>query len=293
MKNLITLVAIWLCFLICAGLSAQNESIVVNSPNIKLNLVNQNPYPAEPGSKVDVLFKLENYGGVPVENLTLEILESFPFKIDPSTGGFYDVGILKGLQTKENAQLIKFTLNVDKNAPKGDNTLKVRYGYKVEGYPKVYYEKEFKINVKDPKTDFEVILQEMDNESLTLALVNTGANPASATIVKIMDANDIIELVQNSQVIGTLDPGEYTLASFSFSRILKSGNISIEITYTDQTSERRAVYKKIEIKPELSKRQLKFLDKTATKSDWTYISVGGLGILGILFLIFIYKKMRR
>ena len=43
---------------------------VVGGSYLKITYMNQDPYPAQPGSYVDILFKVENYGSEKAENVS-------------------------------------------------------------------------------------------------------------------------------------------------------------------------------------------------------------------------------
>ncbi|MBI2546485.1 hypothetical protein HYV81_04865 [Candidatus Woesearchaeota archaeon] len=91
------------------------------------SLVNQDPDPAEPGSLVDIRFKIENTGGEPAENFIFEILPEFPFKLGDGQSAQVNLGTIYGRQIGEQGAIVHYRLLINKDAVEGDNLLNVRY----------------------------------------------------------------------------------------------------------------------------------------------------------------------
>jgi hypothetical protein len=91
------------------------------------NMVNQVPDPVEPGGQVEVRFKIENIGGEVVENLVFEILQQFPFSLNPGSKAVKRIGDISMYQAGDESYVIYYKLRVDKDAIEGDNPIKIRY----------------------------------------------------------------------------------------------------------------------------------------------------------------------
>lgn len=91
------------------------------------NFVNQEPDPAEPGSYVEVRFKIENLGSAKATDVIFEVLPEFPFSLDPGESAIRRLGDVEARQVGNNAYIIHYKLNVDVNAVDGNNDLNLRY----------------------------------------------------------------------------------------------------------------------------------------------------------------------
>jgi len=101
-----------------------------DNPFIIVSLINQQPDPVEPGSIVEVRFKLENYGSVTAEEMSVEILPDYPFSILPGELAIKSIGNIQSRQIAEEGVIVKFKLKVDENAVEGDNDLELKYTVK-------------------------------------------------------------------------------------------------------------------------------------------------------------------
>ncbi len=95
--------------------------------DLKITLVNQEPDPAEPNGYVDVRFKVENWGTKIAENVTVELLQTFPFSFELGDSAVKNLGSIGGMQIGDNAVIIKYRLRIDKNAVEGSNPVTLRY----------------------------------------------------------------------------------------------------------------------------------------------------------------------
>jgi hypothetical protein len=211
---------------------------------LQATFVNQDPSPADPGAYVNLLFKIENRGTKSAENATLELIPEYPFSLDSGVSAITNLGTINGLQRGENAFLVKYKLKVDKDAINGDNEIKLKY-YAGDG--SVYNIATFNISVSNPRTDFDVVVQ----DSTTLAMANIGANTAQSVIVRIPEQQNFRVNGTSASIIGNLNAGDYTLVTFQLfpvrtSNISSGGNnLTVEISYTDTLGIRRTIQKNV------------------------------------------------
>ncbi len=196
--------------------------LITDTVNLKTTFVNQDPYPAETGGYVNLLFKLENWGTNKAENVTFELLSEYPFSLDTGVSAINELGTVGGSQTDENAFLIKYKVRVDKDAVDGENKIGVRYTY---GNSMSYSLGTFNVTVSNPRTDFDVVAQDSTASSTTLAIANIGANDAYSVIVKIPEQMDYTVTGTSASIIGSLTAGDYTLVSFQITSATAS-NVS-------------------------------------------------------------------
>lgn len=108
------------------------------------NFVNQDPDPAEPGSYVDLRWKIENTGDNPAENVVVELIPLYPFSLDPNEEAVKEIGTLLGEQTGEEGVIVKYKVRVDRNAVEGENDIKIRTRHGTSGWVTDTY----KVNVQ-------------------------------------------------------------------------------------------------------------------------------------------------
>jgi len=107
--------------------AAQTTQRPSNIYDISVNLINQEPDPAEPGKYVDVRIKFDNNGTGEARDVDVEILPEYPFSLDPGRHAVRSIGILQSRQRGDVGVIVKYRLRGDKNAVEGENELKVRY----------------------------------------------------------------------------------------------------------------------------------------------------------------------
>lgn len=78
-------------------------------------------------------------------------------------------------------------------------------------------------------------------------MANIGVNPASAVSVTIPTQSNFNVIGSSSQVIGNLNAGDYTSATFQIAQMGKS-DMRVVIQYTDATGARRSIEKKLPVK---------------------------------------------
>jgi hypothetical protein len=338
MKKLLVLLIV-ACVLFASNAHCTN--IVSDAVYLKTIFVNQDPYQAEPGGYVDLLFKVENQGTKTAENVIFELLPEYPFSLDPGLNATRELGAIAGLTTGEDAYFVKYKVRVDKDAIKGDNEISLRYTYGSGGFENSYISEKFNVSVSivekfnvsvsDPRTDFDVIVQDSTSASTTLAIANIGANAAYSAIVKIPEQEAFRVTGASANIMGNLDAGEYTLASF---QIVANGainatmvmgnasviadrenatafrgnvnatmgggmgrNLNVEISYTDTLGIRRTVQKEVRLDANFGANGTFFGQARTTQTGQSPISNGLLyiviGAVGIIAVVLFFKLRHR
>jgi hypothetical protein len=216
--------------------------VVSATCDLSVNLLNQDPYPAMPDDYVKVVFQINGTQNTECEKVFLDVVPEYPFSLDSEdskimvTGGNF-------INNYASYILVAYKLRVDKNAVDGDNKLKVKYG--MEGKTSATYTKDFDINIKDARTDFEVSVQDYDaaKNTLTFGVINIGKYDAESLTLEI-PAQDNIKLKGASSVImGSLNSNDDTTVSIE--AVPKAGEITLKLSYNDQNDVRRSVEKKV------------------------------------------------
>jgi len=101
--------------------------------NVYVTMLSQLPSPAEPGSTVELRFKVENWGSQAAPDVAVELLPGFPFTIAGGESAQIPVGSMSAAQTGDNGVIIKYTIRIDPGANEGTNALKLRYKTSADG----------------------------------------------------------------------------------------------------------------------------------------------------------------
>jgi len=302
---------------------ALNASYIATGTALKTIFMNQDPDPANPGEYVELVFKVENWGTKKAENVVFELLPEYPFSLDPGVNAIKELGTIDSLATDEKAYFVKYKVRVDEDAIDGESEIGIKLTYGTTS--KTYFTEKFDVTVEDSQTDFDVVVQDSTTSSTTLAIANIGANDAYSVIVRIPDQENFRVTGASANIIGNLDAGDYTLVSFQITSntgitnisgtegsmppfrssnrtatnipMVRGGNLTVEISYTDTLGIRRTVQKEVK------------LDTSGTTGTWTrtqsttqvgqfQIPSGGLmyigiGIAGIIIIVAIFRFRRR
>jgi hypothetical protein len=288
--------------------------VFIDMSYLQFTLVNQNPSSADPGGYVDLLFKIENWGTESAENVTFELLPTYPFSLDPGVSTVNNIGTINSLQRGDDAYLIRYKLKVDKNALNGNNEIKLKYS---DGGGSSYSIVTFNVSVSNPRTDFDIVVQ----DSTTLAIANIGSNTAYSVVVKIPQQENFRVTGTSASIIGNLNAGDYTLATFqmvsttsianvsNISRrmpptgafnVSTSGgkNLTVEISYTDLLGIRRTVQKEVSFDSvsESAKSIIQASQSSTSiigNNGLTYIIIGVSGIVVVVAFLKIRKRKKK
>src|SRR5512133_986752 len=120
MKPTITSVIVFL--LLFSSLFTAPASASTASANLKVTIVETNPYPAKIGEYLDLTVQVENIGRDRAENVDIELVPEYPFSLDSQENTVQNIGSLAPgkFASKE------FHLFVDKNAKKGVRSIDIR-----------------------------------------------------------------------------------------------------------------------------------------------------------------------
>jgi hypothetical protein len=277
-----------------------NGFVYTNINYIKTVLVSQTPISANPEEYVELLFQVENKGTIDAENVTLELIPEYPFSLDPGVSAIQELGTIKGMQNSNNVFSVKYKLKVDKDAIDGENEIKLKYS---EGDGSVYNVDTFNVSVLNSRTDFDMIVQ----DSTTLAIVNIGANTASAVIIKIPEQQNFRVNGTSASIIGNLNAGDYTLVTFQLFPVrtsnISSGSsiLTAEISYTDTLGIRRTTQKNVSYGFGASGFNENVTGRFTQRSQSSilsgnsllYIGIGAVGIIAIVVVIKVKTRKKK
>lgn len=272
-----------------------NAIITVQSPSV-VELISINPTSLKLGEKANITFTIANKGSSQINNViftwstqgnAILPLGSDNRIIIPviNANSFYEIPVEVSVSPNAIPGLYSLSISIQYQDKTGANqSISSVAGIEVGG-----------------ETDFDVSVQESTSTLTTLAITNIGTTTAYSTVVRIPQQENFRVIGTSSNVLGNLNAGDYTLASF---QILPTRNFTqganrkllVEISYTDAVGIRRVVEKDVEIGM--------FLNTTFTRTRTTqfqaplsngllYIIIGIVGILCVILFLKARKWIKR
>lgn len=295
-KSTILSVSLLIFLVFTLFLSVQNSAVIKAEEkyvSLDISLLNQDPYPAQPNDYVSVVFKIEHRGGGIAEDVLVEILPEYPFSLDSGVSPVKEIGLIRGSQYGEKSIFVKYKLRVDKDAINGENEIRLRYTYNSQGSWEHYSEKKFNITIDDPKTDFDVAVQDYSykTNTLSLAISNIGDTDANSVTVSLPEQNSIEILGSDKNILGGIKANDYTIASFKVVP-KQDGAIVVRIAYTDSIGIRREIEKAVIFKASSYNQKIEG-SKVGDYRALLYIVIGVVGIIIIFVLFKILRKQRK
>lgn len=251
------------------------------SCDLKVSMVNQDPYPAIPGEEVKLVFQVKGVENSECGVVQFELAEKYPITLNPGQQSTYTIQSGTYQRNYQSFFLAPFTARVSNEALDGNNSIEVRYRY---GYNDGWITKEFNLDVKDIRSDFEVYVKNYDltTKTLTFEILNIAESDVQALTVEIPKQDNVIIKGAKTNIVGDLDSNEYTTADFEATP--KAGNIILELSYSDAINERRVVEKIVAYEPEYFEGLVK---------DQKSSPIGTYLILLIIISLVVYYFYRR
>ncbi|MDW5549075.1 COG1361 S-layer family protein [Methanosarcina sp.] len=227
-----------LSLLLISLLFSVPASAAVGGANLKVTIVETNPYPAKIGEYLNLTVQVENIGGDKADNVDIEVVPQYPFSLDSEANAVKNVGALNPGRTVTK----EFYLFVDKNAQKGVRSIDIRTK---TGKDSPWSEKSFDIRIgtetfdskgtvelKEVTSDPEVFMPG-DRGTITVTLTNTASSPTVTIGGSDFDTNARIQ----AAVLRPLSEGIVVLdAPYGDMGLLGPGD-SIKLTFNVKVAE--------------------------------------------------------
>jgi len=239
---------------------------ISDGSNVDITLINQDPATAQPGEYVDLKFKISNQGLESAEDTSIELVESYPFSLDPDVSASRELGDLRAAAIGDDAYIVEYRVRVDENAVESENEVTVQYS---TGRGDFTVNRDFDISVDDVGTDFELSAGKVSASSIPVNLDNIGDKPAESVHVVLPDQSGIVKEGLETRVVGPLGSGENKVVDFAVSNISVGDSYRFEIHYTDGNGVRRELVRNIEIGT-FPVDPVQVTVQTATLSDTTF-----------------------
>lgn len=260
-------------------------NVLAEGCNLDVSLINQDPYPATPGDYVKIVFQVDGVSNPECGTIEFELLEQYPLIFDP--GQETKITIESGVYQKDyNSFLIApYKVRLDIDALNGDNPIEVRY--KQDSLTSTYLTKEFDINVKDVRADFEIFVKDYNSQTkeMTFQILNTAESDIQALTLEIPQQETVNVKGSKTIIVGDLDSNEYTTATFEATS--KGGEIKLNVSYTDETNTRRTLEKTVLFEPEY------FQDRTNGKAKTPITSYLFWVLLIGIIVFYFYRRWRK
>ncbi|AKB83768.1 hypothetical protein MSBR3_3190 [Methanosarcina barkeri 3] len=227
-----------LSLLLISLLFSVPASAAVGRANLKVTIVETNPYPAKIGEYLNLTVQVENIGGDKADNVDIEVVPQYPFSLDSEANAIKNVGSLNPGRTATK----EFYLFVDKNAQKGVRSIDIRTK---TGKDSPWSEKSFDIRIgtetfdskgtvelKEVTSDPDVFMPG-DRGTITVTLTNTASSPTVTIGGSDFDTNARIQ----AAVLRPLSDGIVVLdAPYGDMGLLGPGD-SIKLTFNVKVAE--------------------------------------------------------
>jgi hypothetical protein len=274
-----------------------------------------------PGEENTLKFTINNVGSAPLRDMT--------FKWENEDEAVLPVGsdntkYIKYIDIGESKEL-EYKVIADTNADPGLYRLDLFLSYEdpITGEDKnistiagVYI---------GGKTDFDIAFSESSNSEISFTVANIGSNPAYSVSVIIPEQEGWRTTGSNSMIIGNLDKGDYTVASFT---LQQTGNlnlnrtqrredmpikpeqpnntttiqqpdntVTVQIDYTDTKGERKTVEKEVKVNQQTANATIISGMRSQMQSQsfisqykWYII----IAVVAVILLVFyrVYKKKK-
>lgn len=278
--------------------SAAPDAVKMQEPNFLVQTLKYEPYPVNAGDWFDIWIKVQNVGEQNAPDAVFELMPEYPFSTADSTKQEY--GLVSGRMDayknmrpeeqlpQQNQVVLKYRVKVADNADEGTHTLKFSASTNGKENNHVF---NLPIFVEKTKTDFDVTMQNSNFRGTTFAVANIGEKPASAVTLAVSDYDQYLATGPTSVVIGDLNQGDFTSASFQLLPNENVREITMAISYTDIAGIRNTVKKKVPVK--LSSDASTQEQASGSGSLKAYINLLNM-ILGItigLILAFVMAKV--
>lgn len=273
--------------------------LAIAAANYNIEIVKVSPTSLIPGEKSELNFELENTGDEDLENVV--------FSWEEKTGSILPIGLsnTKSIQEFDSGdeETLEFDIFTSASAEPGLYELTLTLTYENES-EKITETSKVGVIVGG-ETDFDVSVSDVSSSGVVLSVANIGKNPAESVTVVIPTQANFKVGSGSSSIIGNLDKGDYSVASFQItSQSGGSSNLNVEIQYTDTMGTRQIITKTVQIQStqtsfsttDSSDSVTSFASQNTTDSgnnNWFLIAFILSTILIIVLIVVIIRRNKR
>lgn len=201
----------------------QSITVAVTGTEKRIDL-SLKPWVVSPGSQTSIVFSMHNEGTTPVSNVSFSWLEPNHLVLPFGSDNRRFIPFIAPGGTEE----LEFVIAADPNMSTGVYPLDVAYSFTDSNGPR--NESTQMGLIVGGTTDFEVSAEIGSSNALSISVANIGSNNAAAVVVRIPDQPRLRVSGSNVAILGNLNKGDYTLASFSLPSSLSATDRSAGTT---------------------------------------------------------------
>lgn len=227
MKTKTALIGISL-ILFATAVNAQGTSI-----NLQPTLINTDPVPVQSGEDADLRFKIVNEGDTPAEDVKVQLLDSYPFKVKPDRKTNYSLGEM----TQGQEYQISTEVLVADDAPDGSNSFKIEVASRdlsvTHEIPVEVQSEDIELNLANLETTPSTLMPDTEDNKMAVEVVNNGDKKAENVLLE-LDFPDFFQKTSSfstRQALGNVGPGETKKAEFKFDLEENAPKGEVEIPY--------------------------------------------------------------
>lgn len=145
-------------------------------------------------------------------------------------------------------------------------------------------------------TDFEVAFSEYSMGEYSFSISNIGSNPANSVSIIIPQQDGWKVSGSNSVIIGNLNKGDYTVASFNLQPSTvsrKESSLIVRIAYTNTKGDRKTVQKNVMVNPvSINPEEITAMRGQRTTNTSSFSFIKWAVVIVVLFFVgrYFYKK---
>ncbi|MBT7903609.1 hypothetical protein HN587_07130 [Candidatus Woesearchaeota archaeon] len=265
-----------------------------------------------PGKQTTLKFTINNVGNAPLKNIRFYWQNSDEIVLPV---GSDNTKYIKYLEMGESKDL-EYQVIADTNAAPGLYSLDLYLTYDDPITNEQTNTSTIAGIYVGGETDFEVSFSEKTGMETAFSISNIGSNPAASVSILIPEQKNWKITGANSAIIGNLNKGDYTVASFSLEQDLnqkikpfqknnqtESGEntIIIQVAYTDTMGERKIVEKEVALNAAINQANEELMQQRSNmrkqnqgffaKYKWHIIGSALIILLGIIYSKYKTKKL--
>lgn len=249
-----------------------------SSTNLQAQFINSDPVPVQSGEAGDIRFKIVNRGDTEAEDVTVALVDNYPFEVKPDRKTEYSLGTL----TPGQEYQISTEVLVAEDSPDGSNDFKLKISNgdfsRTLNVPVEVQSQDIELDLANLKTQPQQLMPDTENNLISIDLVNNGEKTAENVVLNLNAPNffEQTSSFSSRKALGNVAPGERKTADFNLdiNETAPSGMIEFETltTYSadDSTSEIEqsdSFQLDIEGKPQFSVSRIESNLQTGTNRD--------------------------
>jgi len=275
--------------------------LVAASGNYNIEVTDVSPTSLIPGEKSELSFKIENTGDEDLENIV--------FSWEEKSGNILPIGLSNKKSIEEldegDDENLDFDVFTSASAEPGLYELTLTLTYEKENGTATETSKAGII--VGGQTDFDISISDVSSSGIILSVANIGKNPANSVTIIIPTQSNFRISGSSSSIIGNLDKGDYSVASFQMTQQSRgSSNLNVEIQYTDTLGNRQTITKTTEVQSTQASSSITDSSGSSTSAtgfatqnsssgnnNWYLIAFVSSTILTIILIVVIIRRNKR